>query len=117
MKINENELSVVIDIDDTLLMWGKEKNEQAIPITCPYTKETLRLVPHKRHIELLKQYKGRGYYVTVWSAGGWEWALTAVKTLNLSNFVDEVRSKPLKYVDDLSGNEILGTRVYIDFKE
>lgn len=117
MKVIENELSVMVDVDDTLLMWGMDNSPDAITAQCPYTKEYLRLVPHTRHVELLKQYKGRGFYVTVWSAGGWEWAKTAVNVLNLESFVDEVRTKPLKYMDDLQAREILGTRVYLDYKD
>lgn len=116
MHVIKNELTVAFDCDDTLVLWNKENHPKAITFLCPYTKEHIRLVPHTEHIKLLKDYKGRGYNITVWSAGGWEWAETVVKTLELENYVDIVQNKMIKYVDDLPGNEILGTRVFINFR-
>lgn len=117
MKVLENELTVYFDCDDTLIMWGKESSPNVMDFICPYTDKIERLVPHSTHIQILKQQKGRGYHVVVWSAGGWAWAKRVVETLGIEDYVDEVRSKPTKFFDDLPAQEVLGSRVYVEFKE
>lgn len=135
MNVVKNEVIVCFDVDDTLVLWGKgpgsayydsyEKYKNGltyspnplIEFINPYDSSLNYLKPHIRHIELLKQYKGRGFYVRVWSAGGWEWAESVVKTLGLEDYVDSVETKPSKYVDDLQAAEVLGVRVYIKDEE
>lgn len=117
MKVIENELTVEFDVDDTLLMWHQENTLiDKIIIEDPYSREKIRLTPHVDHVKLLMDYKFRGYHVTVWSAAGWQWAKAAVVALKLQAYVDVVRTKPLKFVDDLPAGEVLGQRVYIPFK-
>lgn len=116
MNIIENELSLFCDVDDTLVVWGQPISEKTVEFVCPYTGKVENLAPHDILIQILKQQKGRGYHVTVWSAGGWKWAKTVVETLKLQEFVDEIRSKPVKFFDDLPANEILGSRVYLPYK-
>ena len=117
MNVIKNEMHVMFDVDDTLVMWNEVISSDTEWIMCPHTLKCIPLIPHKAHIDLLHSYYSRGYYVTVWSAGGWEWAEAVVKHLKLQDSVHEVRSKPIKYVDDLPANEILGTRVYINYIE
>ena len=117
MNIIENELTLLCDVDDTLVIWGQPISDKTVEITCPYTGKIEHLVPHETLIQILKQQKGRGYHVTVWSAGGWEWAKTVVIALKLEKYVDEIRTKPVKYFDDLQAAEVLGTRVYLPYKE
>lgn len=117
MKYIDNELQAMFDVDETLVMHNIDESYHIKQeFICPYTQEKLMLTPHHQHIQILKQQKARGYYVTVWSAGGAAWAKTVVETLQLEAYVDEVRAKPTKYFDDLPGNEILGTRVYLEYK-
>lgn len=118
MNVVDNEVIVCFDVDDTLVMWGHNPcGSEVIPFINPYDKSITYLKPHLRHIDLLKQYKGRGFFVRVWSAGGVQWALSVVKTLGLEDFVDSVETKPAKYIDDLQANEVLGARVYIKDEE
>lgn len=121
MKKLNNNISVFLDVDDTLLMYNNvkywEPGENTIEILHPLSGEFYYLVPHIEHIRLLKSYKAQGYTVIVWSAQGEEWAETAVKSLKLEAYVDWVASKPIKYVDDLKGSEILGSRVYIPYEQ
>lgn len=116
MKIIENELTAMFDVDETLVMWHRPVSDDSIAVTCPYTNVVDHLVPHKEHIHILKQQKGRGYHVTVWSAGGWLWAKTIVEALGLTDYVDEVRAKPVKAFDDMPADRILNV-IYIPFKE
>lgn len=117
MKVLKNELTVYFDVDDTLVMWNQPITERTLNIICPYSGRAEQVVPHNVHIKVLEHHKARGYHVVVWSAGGWEWAKAVVEALGIQDHVSEVRSKPLKYFDDLPAAEILGTRVYIPFKE
>lgn len=118
MNVIKNEVIVCFDVDDTLVLWDKyldpfnPQNEMK-QFHNPYDDSYVYLKLHVRHIDLLKQYKGRGFYVRVWSAGGWEWAESVVKTLGLEDYVDSIETKPSKYIDDLQASEILGVRVYI----
>lgn len=120
MKINESEVIVVCDVDDTLVMWSDrftQPHEGATPFLDPYDNSTNYLTVHQMHVDLIKKYKGRGFYIRIWSAAGYKWAASVVKTLGLEEFVDSIETKPMKYVDDLTGDKVLGARVYIPFKK
>jgi phosphoglycolate phosphatase-like HAD superfamily hydrolase len=116
MNVIKNEVIVCFDVDDTLVLWNTDKTEGQL-FHNPYDNSYTHLKPHKRHIELLKQYKGRGFHVRVWSAGGWQWAEAVVKTLGLESFVDSIETKPAKYIDDLEAKDVLGVRIYIKDEE
>ncbi len=106
---------ITFDVDDTLVMWDDPYRpaDDKLEFTS-VSGTTYYLKPHAKHIELLKDHFNRGYFVIVWSAGGYEWANDVLTTLNLNAYRHLVMSKPTKYVDDLPGNEILGTRIYLN---
>lgn len=118
MKVIENENVVCFDCDDTLVLWfsGCDPKDK-VNILCPYSKTIDSLKPHKRHIDLLKKYKGRGMTVIVWSAAGYQWAEAVVKALELEDYVDFVQTKPSKYVDDMTAEHVLGSRIYLEDKD
>lgn len=116
MKVVENEWLSMWDVDDTLCLWGKPQDPRAIEFIDPHDKQIHLLVPHERHIKLLKDFKARGYTIIVWSGGGYEWAETVVKTLGLEDYVDFAMTKPMKYIDDLPAVEILGSRIYLEYE-
>lgn len=119
MHVVNNELVVAFDVDDTLVMWGDKHNKphkSRVKVKNPYSNSVHYLKPHKKHIELLKTYKGRGYTIIVWSAGGYLWAKEVIEALKLNDYVDIVTTKMLKYVDDLQAEDVLGTRVYLEDK-
>jgi hypothetical protein len=69
------------------------------------------------HIDLVKSYWERGYRAYLWSANGPEWAARAMEKLNLQKYIYHVMCKPVKFVDDKkSTDDILGTRVYLEYK-
>ena len=113
MKITENDNIIGVDVDETLVMWSipVEYQGQAIKFN-NFGYETM-LLPHKKHIELLKQFKVRGHYIIVWSQGGWEWASEVIKVLGLEDWVDEVKTKPKWIIDDLPANSWT-RRTYLD---
>jgi len=117
----QNEFIVCFDVDETLVLWPEnhgfashtQPSEGSIAIRDPYDGSTNHLVPYKKHIDLLKKYKGRGMCVVVWSAGGVLWAKSVVNTLGLADYVDLVMTKPSKLVDDLSLSKIFPKPIYI----
>lgn len=117
----ENDLIVVCDVDDTLVMWNNvkwwEPGPGLVEFCDPTDNGIVWLKPHTAHINLLKKYKAQGYTIIVWSAGGWRWAESVVKTLGLDHIVDVRQSKPLKFMDDLPANHVLGNRVYIPLEQ
>lgn len=114
MKVVKNEQLVMVDCDDTLVMWGSENIDyKRVYITDPYDNKTVELRAHAGHIKVLKDRKARGAHVTVWSAGGYKWAEAVVRALNLEEYVDVVSSKPFMYIDDREAADILGERLYL----
>lgn len=102
------------DCDDTLVMWGKiSPNTVEVKLDNTFTEY---LVPHKKHIELLKSRKEKGDTIVVWSAGGYDWAEAVVKALEIEEFVDIVMSKPFYVIDDLPVNE-MHRRIYLEFED
>jgi nicotinamidase-related amidase len=98
MFVIENDKSLFVDVDDTLVIW-----------------EGTTYRPHTKHIELIKKFHQRGMPIIVWSAGGHAWALRIVKELQLEPYVTAVMSKPAWFVDDLPAEEFLPeiNRIYL----
>lgn len=112
MQVFDNEYVVAFDIDQTLIMHSDSFGD--MEIFNPYSGSKIKFYENKLHTELLKQYKGRGMCIMVWSAGGTQWAKTIINTLNLQDYVDLIITKPSKYVDDLKASKILVNRVYLE---
>lgn len=117
MIIIKNENPVPIDVDDTLVIWPEDpfmprKLKDGYMEFEQYGRKVY-LKPHEKNIQLLKNFKSRGYYVTVWSANGHSWVEEVVNKLLLSQYVDVGMTKPSCYVDDLDANEWMH-RVYIN---
>lgn len=125
MKVYDVDQVVCFDCDDTLVMWPENDKfaphnashtqpyEGSVAFPDPYDGSTNYLTPHQKHINLMKKYRGRGFCIIVWSAGGVKWAHSVIKTLGLEEYVDIVLTKPNRYVDDLSCEKWMGNRVYI----
>lgn len=127
MQVYETDSVVTFDVDDTLVMWPENNSrgynepalshtqpfEGSVAFADPYDGSTNYLTPHQKHIDLMKKYKGRGFTVIVWSAGGYKWAKSVVETLKLEPFVDAILTKPSRYVDDLTCEKWMGNRVYL----
>lgn len=113
MKVIKSELSVFVDCDDTLAGWDSPTVDSYGKLSIEFAGKTVFLTPHQYHVDLVKMYKQRGYYVTVWSANGWEHAERIVLGLGLEEFVDVVQCKPTKHMDDNpDAGSILGPRVF-----
>lgn len=117
MKVIKSHRTVFYDVDDTLVIWNwKEYDPEGkglISITDPNDSVSVALLPHYRHIELMKQFKARGHTVVVWSQGGYAWAEAVVKALGIEYMVDVVMDKPTWYVDDLPAHAYMGNPTYL----
>lgn len=117
MRINTNESRVVIDVDGTLICrFDSEQHALGQSILMNYYGNPEIKVPMNENINLLKAQKARGYEVIVHSANGFAWAKEVVEKLGLQEYVDEVATKPLKYMDDLPADEWM-QRVFIPENE
>lgn len=115
MKVLKNELIVYIDVDNTLVMYPEDTSKYNTSLL-PFDYHGLKkynLLPHEKHIDILKSMHKRGYHVVVHSKNGWAWAEEVVKILLLKPYVDEVRSKPTQYIDDVPADEWM-LRVYVN---
>lgn len=96
------------------------RNGRVATFDCDETLVTLEPQPDgtrkikgiKEHIELLKDFAHRDFFIVVWSDGGYAWAEEVVKTLQLENFVDLIMEKPIWYVDDKEATDWVMKRVY-----
>lgn len=121
MKVIRATRSVFFDVDDTLVIWDwKAVNPSGvglISIVNPDGACSELVLPHLRHIELMRRFKARGHTVVVWSQGGHEWAESVCKTLGIENLVDLVMDKPNWYVDDLHATAWMKAPIFLDIND
>ena len=115
MNVIDNEKTMFWDIDDTLVLRSNLDPNNLLNVYCPYDYSTIVVTPHLEHIKCLKDHKARNYHITVWSHGGAKWAEAVIIALGLENYVDEIRTKPLKAFDDRPVAEIFGETIYIPY--
>lgn len=116
----ENEQVYMFDVDDTLIVWDDrfgQPGEGRVHVVDPYDGVSVYLRPHVRHVKLLKQMRGRGRFIVVWSQSGVQWAEAVVDALGLKDQVHLVMTKPQGYVDDLPVNEWMQNRIYLEQEE
>lgn len=101
MKVVTNANIVSWDIDNTLLMdTPGEGQKESDAIVLDYYGMPRKRWPHRRHIELLKSHKERGFYNRLHSANGHTWALEAARKLELTTYIDAIETKCRVFVDD-----------------
>jgi predicted phosphatase len=114
MNIIKNETILPFDIDQTLIMYTKLDRLGGNTVAIRYGGSTIHVRPNKKHIDLLRHHKERGYYIIAWSANGFEWANRVIEALELSDCVDLIMTKPKEYVDDKDVNDWMPIRIYIE---
>lgn len=117
MKVIKSHKAIFFDVDDTLLMPNyhtlpHEECDLAI-LSDPISGFSKKFLKHKRHIELMEQFKARGHTIIVWSQGGYQWAQNAVKALGIESIVDVIMSKPDWFVDDLPSSAFMPKNIYL----
>lgn len=105
MNIIGNDQVICYDVDDTLVIWDIPPGKEHEAIEFDNFGVKVWLLPHKKHLEMLKNSKARGHHVVVWSQGGFSWASEVVRVLGIENYVDIVMTKPKWMVDDIKPNE------------
>lgn len=122
MQEIENELTVDFDVDDTIVMhypeqYATESGRLPVMVKLDYYGMPKIVSVHEAHVELLKSYKARGFHITVHSNNGMPWAREVVTKLMLTSYVDVVKGKAIKHVDDQTeACHIVGQRVYIPYR-
>lgn len=115
MKTLPSDKVVMVDCDDTLVLWDSSKWSpflHGVQVNCYGYSTSLHI--HEKNINLLRKLKRLGYTLVVWSATGHEWAEAVVKALDLEDCVSFCMSKPRYYVDDKDAVDWIGARLWRD---
>lgn len=117
MIVLEEDNITSFDVDNTLVIWPKDPNtNKEGRIHFVYGHESIFLYPHEPHIRFLKNCAIRGDFIEIWSKNGWAWAENVIKELGLEVYVNIVRSKPTRCVDDKTDlSSIVGERIFMDY--
>lgn len=110
MRVTKSEKIVYVDVDATLIIEVSENDPYSLKLD--YYNQIWYIRKLEKNIEFVKSLKARGYHVIVHSANGWLHAKKVIELLQLIDFVDEVKSKPIKYIDDIEVQEWFGPRIY-----
>lgn len=109
MRVTECEKLAYFDIDSTII----KRTDNGL-LTLDYYGQPWTINSLPKNIEFLKSLKRRGYYIIVHSSNGWLHAKNVIELLKLEQYVDEVKTKPLKYCDDEPVQKWFGPRIYLD---
>jgi len=108
------EKTIFFDVDSTLIMHNTDNFGDFFEMEDPNTGENKRVRKHSPHIQLIKSYCDRGWFIVVWSGSGGKFANAVVDALELRPYVDLVMGKPLLYVDDKDVSEWMCSRIYLE---
>jgi len=113
-----NEHLAIFDVDGTLIedyKTGIHAVNDFIQIDNPYQPGQVLFKKKKNgNINLLKDSKGKGMTVVVWSMGGGKYAEEVCRQLKIEDYVDFVMPKPVKFCDDKTDlASIVGLHVFI----
>lgn len=114
MRVIENERTVFIDVDDTLVMHKSSCQTTGLLVVDPATGNQVEVYKNAPMIKCLLEERHRGAFIVVWSMGGYEWARNVLQALGIDGKVDLVMSKPFAYFDDKPVEQWLKYRVYIE---
>lgn len=114
MIVVKSDRAAYFDVDETLVLMD-DMNIQHMDLTIiEDAKHNIfaRVIPHRAHIQKMKEHASRGHPVFVWSAGGWAWANAVICSLGLKEYVTAIIPKGPWSWDDKMPNEFL-TNCYI----
>lgn len=116
MVVTKNENISPFDVDGTLVIQRDyaDINQKEVCIRDPLDASRMIIMAiHEPMVRLLKEEAAKGFHIIVWSRGGWGWAEAVVKALDIEQYVNEVKTKPLVYFDDLPVEQWLPYRVFL----
>lgn len=118
MFVLKGDNTIFFDVDNTLILWNCDPQDPRT-IWIPSLKvdgvnengtvsyEHVPVIPHEKHLLMIKRHKQLGNTVVVWSKSGPEWARNIVEYFGLSGYVDLVCGKPCVVYDDLKPDQFL----------
>lgn len=92
--------TVFFDVDDTLIEWKECDPNDELAVSIKKNGYTFFKREIRAHTTELKLQRKTGNTVVVWSAGGADWAASAIEALGLKEYVDVCLTKPDFYYDD-----------------
>lgn len=105
MKVVDNDIIWVTDVDDTLLLWDVKPGQiPGVSFKEPHLGNNITVAINENNIRLMKEKKKRGATIILWSQGGYEYAEAVAKALNITEYVDYVMTKPSGVIDDLEAS-------------
>ena len=90
--------TIYVDIDETLVLWGKDGTY------------TLNPAVHTKILE----FRARKHSLIAWSKGGAKWAERVIKEFKLEQHFLAAIAKPDWFIDDLPSKEFMGDEIRID---
>lgn len=114
MVVIDNFHIIFVDVDDTLIFDYNQTLNPDDGVIIEHAGGTEMVVPHKKHINLIKSLHAQGYAIIVMSQGGWDWARAVVEGLELTSYITAVMTKPEKYIDDMDVKSWLKERIYLE---
>jgi hypothetical protein len=115
MTIFPFESVLPVDLDGTLICWGKiKKGHKTVSYTCPYTKEQKIVRVHEPHLAVLRERLARGCLVVAWSKAGYAKVAAVLRALKIDHKNIVVMSKPKDYIDDMPARKWMGERINLD---
>lgn len=116
MNIINNEQLLVVDIDETLILWQdllyKESVKRAL-FQDPHDGKIKTVRIHEPNLKILTNHLSRGSAVIVWSRSGYKWAKAALECLGIDHINIYVATKPLGYLDDKPCQDWMGEHIYL----
>lgn len=114
MKIIPNQKVIMVDCDETLILWSIANAPKEKLITLSINELSAAVLPHQKNINLFIKLAKMNYSMCVWSRTGFDWAEAIVKALNLEQYTTLCLSKPLFYLDDAPAESWMGKRLWRD---
>lgn len=92
---------LVVDCDDTLVLWDRSEYPDLKPVEVTCYGQTSALHAHDKNVNLVRKFHKLGYTIIIWSQTGSEWAEAVGRALGLDECVYSYMTKPMYYLDDL----------------
>lgn len=119
LKPIKSERVIMVDIDDTLVMHGRDKNvPDAVYVDVLdtlYDDTFIKMQVNAPMVRLVREEIVRGSKIIFWSRGGYQWAMNVLTALHFDEYETEllVLTKPFAYFDDSPVDKWMVDRVYI----